>query len=187
MIGVLTQPIDSDMRKAHPALQNKTSYIMASYIYALEQSGARTVPLIFDNPYSDEELKKLDHLNGVFYCGGDISDDYNTFGRKVYDKAKAMNDLGNPFPVWGTCLGFQMLAMYAASSGSAVLSENAFDSNDANYNLDFTVPPGETRLFSPLKHLAQNLADKNLTYNHHHDGVTPDKFESDEGLKAMFR
>ncbi len=95
------------MRAKFPKLlANKTSYIMASYINAIQSAGARTVPLIFDNPESDQELAKMDHLNGVFYCGGDGSKEYLEFGRKVFERAKSLNDDGFHFPVWGTCLGF---------------------------------------------------------------------------------
>ena len=72
----------------------------------MEQAGARAVPLIYDNPNVDEELAKIDHLNGVFFCGGDGGDEYLAFGRKVFDKVKAKNDQGQKYPMWGTCLGF---------------------------------------------------------------------------------
>ena len=80
-------------------------------------------------------MKKIEYINGVFYCGGDGSKEYLEFGRKVYQKVKDLNDRGQFLPVWGTCLGFQYLAIYAADSGSDVLTENAFDSDDANYPL----------------------------------------------------
>jgi hypothetical protein len=65
---------------------------MASYINALASAGARTVPLIFDNPKTQDELDKIDKLNGVFYCGGDGGNAYLEFGRKVYQKVKEIND-----------------------------------------------------------------------------------------------
>ena len=187
IIGVLTQPIDDGMRQKQPKLKNKTSYIMASYINALSSAGARTVPLIFDNPKTQEELDKVDSLNGVFYCGGDGGNQYLEFGKKVFEKVKETNDKGNLLPAWGTCLGFQYLSVYAATEGLKVLTEGTFDSDDDNYNLHYLVNASDTRMFGPLGPLAQTLADKNLTYNHHHSGVTPDKFQSDAGLKAMFR
>lgn len=76
-----------------PKFQGKSSYIMASYINFLESSGARTVPLIFDGDL-ETELSKIDHLNGVFYCGGSGGESYDTFGKIVFDKVKKMNDDG---------------------------------------------------------------------------------------------
>jgi len=92
MIGVLTQPLPDDLKK-DPRFAGKTSYIMASYINHLESAGARTVPLIYDGDLKTE-LAKLDHLNGVFYCGGGAGGDYDIFGKAVFDKAKKMNDDG---------------------------------------------------------------------------------------------
>ena len=68
-----------------------------------------------------------------------------------------------------------------------VLSENAFDSNDDNYPLKYLVPANQTKMFEDLGSLNFLLANFNVTYNHHHDGVTPDKFENDLGLKKIFR
>jgi hypothetical protein len=104
MIGVLTQPL-TESQKKDPRFAGKTSYIMASYINHLESAGARTVPLIFDADL-EGELAKLDHLNGVLYCGGGAEGAYVDFGKAIFDKAKKMNDNGQYFPVWGTCLGF---------------------------------------------------------------------------------
>ena len=92
MIGVLTQPLPEDL-KNDPRFNGKTSYIMASYINHLESAGARTVPLIFDGDL-ETELAKLDHLNGVFYCGGGAEGPYDDFGRAILNKAKKLNDEG---------------------------------------------------------------------------------------------
>jgi hypothetical protein len=78
------------------------------------------------------------------------------------------------------------MAIYEATQGENVLSENAFDSNDENYKLEFLVDPTQTKLFSPLGAKAHDYAQKNLTYNHHHDGILPYQFDSDEGLKAAY-
>jgi gamma-glutamyl hydrolase len=89
---------------------------MASYIQFLESAGAKTVPLIFDGDLGDE-LAKIDHLNGVFYCGGEADKDYETFGKAVFAKVKAMNDDGIHMPIWGTCLGMENMASFVATVG----------------------------------------------------------------------
>jgi gamma-glutamyl hydrolase len=121
---------------------------MASYINHLESAGARTVPLIFDGDLK-QELAKLDHLNGVFYCGGGADGPYDVFGKAVFDKAKQMNDAGQYFPVWGTCLGFENLAMFASDEPSTVL-EGGFEADDENYKLHFLVDPAKTKIYSRL-------------------------------------
>lgn len=52
-------------------------------------------------------------------------------------------------PVWGTCLGFENLAMYTSDDSNTVL-ESGFDSDDENYVLHYTKEPAKTRLFSPM-------------------------------------
>ncbi len=81
----------------------------------------------------------------------------------------------------------QNLAEFASSDPENILSQYAFDSNDANYNLEFTVDPAQTKLFGPLGSDAKIYAENNITYNHHHDGVEPDKFNADNGLSSLFQ
>ena len=105
MIGVLSQPLSSSLEK-DPRMAGYTSYIMDSYIKYIEASGGRAVPLLYKGN-TEEILKKLDHLNGVFYCGGAADDDdYFNLGKAIYEKVKKFNDQGVHYPIWGTCLGF---------------------------------------------------------------------------------
>ena len=123
---------------------------MAAYIEHIESAGGRAVPIIYDGDIT-EELAKLDKLNGIFFCGGEGNDEYLAFGRKVYDRIKEINDQGVYLPAWGTCLGMQYLSIYASSQNSTILDMYAYDSNDENYNLHFTVDPEtDSRLFSQL-------------------------------------
>lgn len=119
IIGVLTQPLTNDF-KNDPRFAGKSSYIMASYINILESAGARTVPLIYDADLNSQ-LSKIDHLNGVFYCGGGAGGAYDVFGKAVYDYSKDKNDKGTYLPVWGTCLGFENLAMFSSDDSDTVL------------------------------------------------------------------
>ena len=82
---------------------------MASYVRFLEKEGARVVPIFANEP--DEETKdKLSYLNGVLMPGG--SGDYLAKGKFVFDWITKQNDIGNFYPIWGTCLGFENLAIY---------------------------------------------------------------------------
>jgi len=92
IIGVLSQPLTEAFKK-DPRFANKTSWIQAAYVNMLESAGARTVPLIFDADL-ESQLSKIDHLNGVFYCGGGALGDYYTFGKAVFEYAKNLNDKG---------------------------------------------------------------------------------------------
>eukprot|EP00347_Sterkiella_histriomuscorum_P009680 403340286 len=182
LIGVLTQPL-SDSQMSDPAYDGKTSYIMASYINYIESGGARTVPLIYDGDL-DTELAKLDKLNGVLYCGGSGAGDYDYFGKKVFEKVKQMNDDGQYMPIWGTCLGFEDLAMYTSDDSDTVLERFAAD--DESYSVKFLVDPKTTKMFQILGSDANVFENYNITYNHHSWGVGPDRFKTDKGLSSIF-
>ncbi|GKT14799.1 putative multi-domain containing protein [Aduncisulcus paluster] len=88
--------------------------MVASYVKWLESAGARVVPLFFDIP--DEEIDRiLDSVNGVLFTGGedfislDPENAYTHTAHRVLDRVKEYNDQGITFPLWGTCLGFEMI------------------------------------------------------------------------------
>lgn len=60
---------------------------MDAYIKFVESAGARAVPLIYHGNMT-ETLQKVDHLNGILYCGGAAEGDYNDFGKAIFEKVK---------------------------------------------------------------------------------------------------
>ena len=107
VIGVYTQAI-----KATKSI----SYIAASYVKFIEMSGAQVVPIF---SFSDTEvlLEKLKKLNGVlfpgsceFYVGGampfSMDNQWTRNADAILKYAMEQNRNGNPFPIFGTCLGF---------------------------------------------------------------------------------
>jgi gamma-glutamyl hydrolase len=50
-----------------------------------------------------------------------VTDGYATAGRELYRLAEQKNDAGLYFPVWGTCLGFELL--FAVSPNHTDLRE----------------------------------------------------------------
>ena len=75
-------------------------------------SGAQVVPIFAYNSteYLDDILSKV---NGVLFTGGGI--DFNMKNKwtqtadHILKYAIDQNKNGNPYPVWGTCLGFELL------------------------------------------------------------------------------
>lgn len=71
-------------------------------------SGAQVIPIFSYNntQYLDDVLSKV---NGVLFTGGGM--DFNIKLRwtanadYILKHAIASNKQGNPFPIWGTCLG----------------------------------------------------------------------------------
>jgi len=90
------------------------SYVMTAYVSFMEAAGARVIPLVLGEP-EEVTLEKLSKLNGVLFPGGD--GDYLEFGRFIFNKIKEYNDNGTYYPAWGTCLGYEAFAIYAADDG----------------------------------------------------------------------
>ena len=55
--------------------------------------------------------------NGLLIPGGAVSlteSGYAKAGKKFFDMARnAWDESGDPYPIWGTCLGFELLALLA--------------------------------------------------------------------------
>jgi len=113
VIGVVSQPID-DSFPDDPRFEGYSTYIMAAYVDFLQGSGARVVPLILGEDW-DVTLDKINRLDGILFPGG--NGDYIEFGQSVYNEVKSMNDQGHFYPLWGTCLGFENMAIWAADEG----------------------------------------------------------------------
>ena len=88
------------------------------YISWVEMSGASAVII----PYNTDKLPEyLKMVHGVVLIGGGISNvkthsdqQYKSLihvVRRIFEHAVRENDRGTYFPLWGTCLGFELLAM----------------------------------------------------------------------------
>ena len=91
-----------------PKFADYTSYIMADYAQFLEGSGARVVPIV-DTETDEETLKKLSQLNGVLLPGGAPGKSYKAKAKFVYEQAIQLNDSGTYFPLFGICMGFELM------------------------------------------------------------------------------
>jgi gamma-glutamyl hydrolase len=111
-IGIVTAPMP--LKQLHQA----QSYLDRGYVSWVQMSGADAVII----PYNSEMLSTyLSSVHGVVWVGGGIENkkthskqQYNTFVhtmQEIYEHAVRENDRGNYFPMWGTCLGFDLLAM----------------------------------------------------------------------------
>ena len=94
--------------------KNYKSYVMASYVKYFEQSGARIVPIVY-NETEDVTMEKMKHLNGVVLPGG--NGDYLELGKRVFDEVIKRNEAGEIFPAWGICLGYEYFINYTSSVG----------------------------------------------------------------------
>lgn len=188
IIGVFAQP--SDFPKHYPT--DKFSYIASSYIKFVESAGARAVPIPYDTP--KDQLKYLfNSLNGLLFPGGSalLWDDDNTHGvmsnmtlagQYLIELAKEANNKGDYFPVWGTCLGYELM-MIAISNNKDVLDRF----NSSNHVLKVEYLGNETRIFKTLNPRLKNYSEtvETLYFNHHY-GITPEDFMMNPILNEEF-
>lgn len=104
VIGIVTQDLPSSLQE-DPRFEGLSTYVMSAYVNYLEAFGARVVPIISGE--SDQEtMGKLAVLNGVLFPGGDGDQAYHDKARFIFDEVTKINDAGEYYPLWGTCMGF---------------------------------------------------------------------------------
>ena len=185
VIGILSSPND----ESDPA---QGSFIVDHYVKFLEAAGARVVPVVYDQrPESLDALQSK--LNGVLFTGGGLTlaedSTYYQTAKRIYENAKRYTDSGNPFTLWGTCMGFQLLHVLGSGGNQSVLQRYAYDSYYISMPLFFTPAAKSSFLFDaaeiPAK-LFGAFQTENITLNLHHDGVDPAAYEENPELGDAF-
>lgn len=118
IIAVLTQP------SPYPEFpKEQYSHIASSYVKGIEAAGGHVIPIKYDD--SKENINEiLKGVNGIFLTGGgtNLKERNSTTRKKKYTQygktakylisyAKKENRMGKYFPLWGTCLGFELMMM----------------------------------------------------------------------------
>ena len=153
----------------------------------LESSGARVVPIT--TGLSDEEVVNIfNSINGVLFPGGDVSvtdSDYARIGNVIFKQAIEAFTNNDYFPIWGICLGFQLLATMVSGS-SSVLSHS--DSENLPLPLNFTPQYQNSKMFTNISpKLAKYLSTAPTTLNLHKNCVSTETFKSNKKLNNFFR
>lgn len=175
VIGVLTQVLRDYKRFA----DKRQLHLVASYVKWIESSGAQVIPILLnkDDDYYVQVFKKT---NGLLLPGGDNLLDPRkrtpmmVAAQKLYRLAVEANDRGDFYPIWGTCLGFELLSVLTADKN--MLSNCS--ANDIVLKMDFVeggkmfepsnymdVPLGNTDYSKAMLEL---MSKENVTYNFHH-------------------
>ena len=134
IIGVLSQELDDWLLAKLPPNHNYTAYIASSYVKWVEAGGARAVPVIIGK--SKEYYEQLfTGLNGLLLPGGSAplvgTGGYAEVGQLFFDMAKKSTDAGDPFPIWGTCNGFELLTVLSSRDRSRLTDCNSEDQASA--------------------------------------------------------
>jgi gamma-glutamyl hydrolase len=109
IIGILSMPNEGNGYDA-----NGPGFFPASYVKWLEMAGARVVPLPFNQPESVRALLPL--INGALFTGGGVAFTYKngsltpfaSTASIIFNESVAAAAAGETWPLWGTCLGFEL-------------------------------------------------------------------------------
>ena len=183
IIGIIGQ------KPLHPTPGiNGTSYINADYVKYLESAGARVVPIPID--ISKDELKKLfSFINGLLLPGGDadlMDSGYRRNAEFVFNLAMEEYDEGNYFPIWGTCLGMQLMTILPVQSDVVISSSSG--TWDKSMYLNFTKGFETSRMFSNIPDKVIHILEReSITYNAHYNCVSIDSYRQYPRLHSFFK
>ena len=172
VIGILSVPYGDDKSPM-------TEAVDAFYTQYLNTAGARVVPLSF-KLQGEPLMNLMRQLNGVLFTGGSTAFalfnettkkyDLTPFGKgakRVFHYAKEINDNGVYFPIWGTCMGFQLLNFLITEDPTIV--KGGCSAMNFNAELIFTPKATTSRMFSIFSYKEMKyFSEKGLTYNSHH-------------------
>lgn len=192
IIGIYTQSIDSneptsEMPEATLHATFNESYIAASYVKFVEMSGAQVVPIYAysNKSYFDTLLPKL---NGVLFTGGDVDIDirykWTQNADYILKYAISQNDKGNVFPIWGTCLGMQLLAYltsgYDLKAIAPVRGQVAVRNTISVQPESVTYGDLSTNLLNRLQ------SGDGILYFNHHFAITKEYFLNNQLLRKFW-
>ncbi|XP_034090907.1 gamma-glutamyl hydrolase isoform X1 [Gymnodraco acuticeps] len=180
VIGILTQMISDTAMKPF----GKT-YIPSSYVKYIESGGSRVMPIGLTLTTADYE-SIFRKINGLVFIGGAVDlekSDYARVAKIFYRLALKANDNGDFFPIWGTCMGMQLLTVLVA--GKSLLEKTTADNVALHLNL--TSEANSSKMFEgfPQK-LMSALTEEPLTGNFHHYGLSVKNFQENEPLRSFF-
>lgn len=164
IVGILSQ----EFVTTRPEWKKYKSLISASYVKFLESSGARVVPLWINKTRSYYE-NIMRQINGVLFPGGSADfktkNGYADAGSMIYEIAQTLNKQGDYFPLWGTCLGFELLA-YLGANRTNPLTDCKL--SDINLKLQFLQDYKVSKLYrSASKEVIKILTTEPVTPNFH--------------------
>jgi hypothetical protein len=192
LIGIVSQSLGPDALGSGPASDvglagPGKSYIAASYVKFVESAGARVVPILQDMPREEVE-RRFKAVNGILIPGGSQT---LSPGHPYYDTTKLLldmaikeNDAGTSFPLHGTCLGFEALAV-AVTGNYSVLQD--FDAGDDPRPLIPGSDMGSSEFFGSMhRDLRNALFSRPLAYENHVHGITYADFIDNPALAEFF-
>jgi len=181
VVGIVTQALEYGYPTEHG-----NQYIAASYVKYVEASGARVVPIFYNNSNSMEYMRLMyQSINAVLFPGGgqDLDNSPLLMNTALFflDKAQKAKQVGDYFPVFGHCQGFELLLMAITRLDREKCMTNASDyqAEHVSLPLKFEVRPGDSNWFKEVpSNVEGTLTLTNSTLNNHMWSLPVDMFES---------
>jgi gamma-glutamyl hydrolase len=117
---------------AFPEINSSRSVFPTNYVNWVESSGAKAVVIPYNLSHK-KIAKQLDKLSGLIWTGGAIENhhystlQYNTYMNTLhlsFEIIKKYNDKGRYFPLWGTCLGFEILVLFGKNVNPSTIFDH---------------------------------------------------------------
>ena len=188
VVGILALPNQGDYNITGSA------FIDAGYVKWVEMAGARVVPLIITQPWSELEYL-VQRLDAVLFTGGDKAffnangtmTDYASTACAIFNLVKSLNDQGVYYPMWGTCLGFQLLHICVSPLPDTV--QYLPDMPGHSALSVFTPAAGRSRMLSyPTSDFIMSLmASQNVTFVSPDSGIRPEEYTTNPALSGMYK
>ncbi|XP_072157805.1 gamma-glutamyl hydrolase isoform X2 [Bemisia tabaci] len=167
IVGIMTMDLERSFKLAYPG---HDSYIAASYVKAVEGAGARAVP-IFIGQSEAYYWKMAESINGLLIPGGGArfngTDNFFAASKMMYDLALKMNGNNVHFPVFGVCLGFELLLRFASDDENVRRSCKGGVIHHVNMPLKFVSGFKKSSLFKSLPKRTSRALQTNITINNH--------------------
>ena len=188
VIGIFTQPSCSS---PFGFLPSDYSYIAGPYVQYLEAAGATIIPIPWDLPNSTLDML-LDNVNGILFPGGGTSLGYNGeptafgwAGKYIIERAINKNQQGEYFPIWGTCLGYQLvMEVFAQNFSSLIRIKTGLN---LPKELKLTVPGLLGKMFDMMdKTLEYDVQHEALAYFDHNYTIEFNEWKKNENLRTNF-
>ena len=157
--------------------------IDGGFVRWMEASGAEVV--VIHIWYNHEQIiSLLNQINGVLFSAGPrrplkFDEPWESTGKFIFDYAK-----NNSIPIWGTCLGMQMLTVYMSDENTNFLEE--YNSIGLK-NVPLTDLAKESKMLSLFKEKDfHNFNNSQTSYHIHKHGISPGVFFSYKNLIENF-
>ena len=131
--------------------------------------------------YNHEQIiSLLNQINGVLFSAGPrrplkLDEPWEQNAKFVFDYAK-----NNGIPIWGTCLGMQMITIFMSDDNKNFLEK--YD-NIGLKNVELTKEAKDSKMLSLFKENDfYNLKESKTSYHIHKHGISPEAFFSNKNL-----